>query len=856
MSSVGSLKNTPGTKTVAGGGAAAAPKPAAKSPVGGFGVAYIPPPSQTPAQTPVPPSTPLYEACKACTFKELDVAHKAAIITSLRQLTFTDATKRIDICLKPFTHPITSILCENVKQRDAIIVSLKIIQKAALEASDLAKHFDEMVKSGLDKLLIDCCVKADEEAACAAACVSIAALTGKSSTLAGDCGHLTKDKAELSERLNSPETTKRLSAHQTLTTDTEALRLDIQALQHSQLSTAVGMDAHAATLKEVNAYNAAIQAQNTALATQKAAIVELGKQIQQKKTKIASSLNPQKVALDARHVELKKKAQSLSALKSGLTDAISSLDVMITASNSGLAYVGTEFVEAALSKWALAQLGPLVIDLGSRNSAESFLYALTQVQTKIRDKTVEMTAAAFSQLYGKLNARPAGTDAAIEACLTEISTQLATFDREYQEYSDLLAPYQEDVTQFNQANATALSEVNTLVESQANAITKLKTSLEAASVENNSKKSGLTVKIDQLNQAIQTAGTATSARTADLNTKITQYNANIETLKQMEADQQLLVNDVSSSNTAIQSYNQDVAGLKDAVSVAKKQVAHIKQYNDSTNTLAPRTAIKKQIMSNEAAVTAAFKAILQQSPPSTTGSGGASGSDPYISMPYDDRVLFSLPVLPDSNIPPQIPRIDCRSLSSSFEPIAVATGRGIEPIQVILSEITVVIPEAEEGFLDITVPAATAIAREFPSIGMLAQPNQPEITVRAPFITKEMLKTHGDFLNKISASSARITKWKALIDAVGASKDQQATCPVQNQAKQDPFLKTLTGQQNGNVWSFTQAENGEFFPTYHLDYQMTGQGKEADNSTKTNTLNARIETLQRGIATKPPIEKK
>ena len=855
----GQKTNVSPVPPVADGRAAAAKPPAAKIKVGGGGVAHIPPPmAATNVPTTVKPSTPLYEAYKACTFKALDVAHKAAIVTSLKALIFENSDEgalvKIDICLPQSTHPITSILCENDEQRKATMKSLKIIQKAALDASDLANHFDEMVKNGWDQLLIDCCVKADEEAACAAACVSIAALPGKHSELAGDWGHLTSGKEALSTLLNSEETTTRLSEHQRITTETEALRLEIQALQHSQLSTAVGME-DAATLKEVNEYNAAIQAQNTALATQKAAIVTLGKQIQEKKT--ASSLNPQKVALDARHVELEKQAQSLLALKSKLTDAISRLDVRITAGNSEHLAVGTEFVEAALSQWALAKLGALGSTLKGKDD-KAMVQALLALQKDIQTTTMQRASEVLSPLYDKFNARPPGTDAAIAACLTDISNQLATFDRDYQVYSGLRDTYQEDVAKFNTANATALTEVNTLVAQQAAAIAKLESSLAAASVENYSKKSGLTEKIDRLNEAIQKAGTATSARTADLNTKITLYNANIETLKQMEDDQQLLVNEVSRSNTAIQSYNQDVADLKDAVSVAKKQVAHIEQYNISTEVLDRRNAITKEIMANVPAVTAAFKAI-PPSPPSEKGSGGASGSDPYRLMSYDTRVSFNLPALPDSNIPPKILQLACSSLSSSFATIAVETGEGIEPIQVILSEITVEIPHAEDCVSDITVQAATTIEREFPSIGMLAQPNQQAITVRVPFITKEMLETHGEFLKKSSPNSDRTNNWAALIKeviAVNADKSTtQVTCPVKNQTKQAPFLTTVTGQENGGVWAFTPGPNGELSPTYLWETPTT-KGKVAANSTKTNTLNARIEALQAKTETlgKPPLK--
>ncbi len=860
----GQKTNVSPVPPVADGRAAAAPPPAAKIKVGGGGVAHIPPPmAATNVPTTVKPSTPLYEAYKACTFKALAVAHKAAIVTSLKALIFENSDEgalvKIDICLPQSTHPITSLLFENDEQRKAIMGSLDIIKQAAhkVSSSDLAKlaeHFDGMVKGGWDQRLIDCCVKADEEAACAAACVSIAALPGKHSELAGDWGHLTSGKEALSTLLNSEETTERLREHQRITTETEALRLEIQELQHSQLSTAVGME-DAATLKEVNEYNAAIQAQNTALATQKAAIVTLGKQIQEKKT--ASSLNPQKVALDARHVELEKQAQSLSALKSKLTDAISRLDVRITASNSEHLAVGTEFVEAALSKWALDQLGALGSTLKGKDD-KAMVKALLNLQQNIQSTTRQRASEVLSPLYDKFNARPPGTDAAIAACLTDISTQLATFDRDYQVYSGLRDTYQKDVTQFNQANATALTEVNTLVAQQAAAIAKLESSLAAVSVENYSKKSGLTVKIKQLNQAIKTAGTENLEITADLNTKITLYNANIKKLKEMEDEQALLVANVSSSNVAISKYNQDVADFATEVSVAKKQVAHIKQYNDITEVLDRRNAITKEIMAHVPAVTAAFEAI-PPSPPSEKGSGGASGSDPYRLMSYDTRERFTPIDFSGVKIPPQIPRIDCRSLSSSFEPIAVATGRGIEPIQATLSEITVVIPEPEEGFLDITVQAATTIEREFPSIGMLANPNQPAITVRVPFITKEMLETHGGFLKKSGANWDRTNNWDALIKAVIAvnadKSTTQVTCPVKNQTKQAPFLTTVTGQENGGVWAFTPGPNGELSPTYLWETPTT-KGKAVANAAKTAESNQIIKALQDAIAKEPPPQKK
>lgn len=854
----GSKTNVSPVPPVAGGGAAAASKPAAKSPVGGGGVPHIPPPAPPPVQTTEKPSTPLYEACKACTFKALDVAHKAAIVTSLKELIFTNSDEgalvKIDICLPQSTHPITSILCENDAQRKAIMVSLVEIGKAAraVTASDLAKHFDGMVKSGLDKLLIDCCVKDDEKAACAAACVSIAALPAESSTLAVEYENLTRDKAALSTRLNSAETTARLSAHQTLTTDTEALRLEIQALQQSQLMS-ISLDTAQNDIRtEVNAYNAEIQAQNTVLAAQKDAIVALGEEIQKKKTETASSLDPQKADLDARHVKLEESAQSLLTLKRGLTDDISRLDVMIAASNSGpLAYVCTEFVEAALSQWALAQLGPLATALGTIDQPASFSNALTEVQKKILDKTRSMTAAAFSPLYGTLNARPEGTDEAIDKCLTSISTQLAEFDSAYKAYSELKEPYKKEVTQFNTANATALKEVNTLVDKQAEAIATLERSLAAASVENDSKKSGLTEKITLLNEASQKAGTETSAITAKLNSNITQYNANIEKLKKMEADQEGLVAKVSSSNKAISDYNQAVADLETKVSVAKEDKAHIAQYNSSTSVQNTRKAIKLERMSNAPDAIAAFKARVLQSPP--TLSAGASGSDPYLLISYDIREKFTPEDFSKLKIPPQIRQLDCRSLSPSFAPIAVATGKEIEPIQARLSEITVVIPKAEDCVSDITVKAATDIEREFPSIGMLANPNQPAITVRAPFITEEMLQARLDFLRKSGVRPERVKKWEALITAVDASKG--TTCPVRNQANQAAFLRNITGQKDGNVWSSTQAENGELVLTYRLDYQMTAQPKAADNSTKTDTFNARIKALQAKTETlgKPPL---
>lgn len=854
-------KNIPSLNPVAGGRPAATSKTAAKSTAAG-GVRHIPPPAQPPEKPPEKPSTPLYEAYR---LRNLDVAHKAAIVTSLQQLTFEDSAEgnlvKIDIRLPQSKHPITSILCENIKQRTAIMVSLVEIGNAAREVSasdlaNLAKHFDRMVKSGWDKLLIDCCVKADEEAACAAACVSIEALPTESLKLAGDWGHLTTGKAALSTLLNSEET-PRLSEHQTLTTETEALRLEIQTLQQSQLSTAVGME-DAATLADVTAYNAKIQAQNTVLAAQKDAIVALGKEIQQKKTDTASSLDKQKKDLDARHVELEKQAQSLSALKSKLTDAISSLDVMITASNSGhLAYVGTEFVEAVLSQWALAKLDALGTTLMNKDG-NAMVQALLKLQKKILDKTRSMTAAAFSPLYGTLNARPPGTDEKIDACLTSISTQLVEFDSAYQTYSELREPYQTAVAKFNTERDTALTEVNTLVERQAADIRTLENLETEYKDSEKSKKSGLTEKITLLNKAIQTAGTETSAITAKLNSKITRYNANIDRLKEMEDDQKLLVSEVSSSNVAISAYNQDVADFATKVSVAEKDKTHIARYNSSTKVQDDRKKITLETMEKAPGEIAEFKARLQQSPPpdpSKPGSGGASGSDPYLLLSYDTRVSFPTLDISGVKIPLKIPQLACSSLSSSFATIAVATGGGIEAIQVTLSEITVVIPKPEEGFLDITVQDATTIAREFPSIRMLAQPNQPEITVRAPFITKEMLETHGEFLNKSDASSDRKNNWAKLITAVTAvNADKltttQVTCPVTNQTKRAPFLTTVTEQKDGDVWAFTPGPNGESYPTYRWERPTTTL-QVADNAATTAKLKTSLQELKQQLGKQP-----
>ncbi len=896
MTTIGAgAKNIQSLNTVAGGRPPAASQGAAAKSTAGGGVPTLRQPlAAATVQPPEKPSTPLTPLYKAYRLRNLDVAHKAAIVTSLQQLTFENSAEgklvKIDICLKK-GDPITSLLFEDDDQRRAIRVSLENIREAASavtpsDLANLAKHFDGMVKSGWDKLLIDCCVKADEEAACAAACVSIEALPAESSGLAGDWGHLTTGKAALSTRLKSAETTT-ISDHQRITTDTEALRLDIQTLQQSQLMSIRLDTAHNDIRTEVNAYNAEIQAQNTVLAAQKAAIVALGKEIQQKKT--ASSLNLKKADLDAMHVELEKKAQSLSALKSKLTDAISSLDVRITASNpKHLANVCTEFVEAALSQWALAKLGALGTTLMNKNG-EAMVQALLDLQKDIQTTTRQRASDVLSPLYEKFNARPPETDDAIAACLTDISTQLATFDREYKAYSDLLAPYKKEVTEFNKANATALSEVNTLVERQAEAIAKLERSLATASVENASKKSGLTDKITLLNKASQKAGTENSAITAELNSKITQYNANIDTLHQLEAVQKILVDDVASSNVAISAYNQDVADFATKVSVANKDKTHIEQYNISTEVLDRRNKITKQIMANVAAVTDEPKAIPPQSSPSTTGSGGASGSDPYRLMWYDTRVSFPTLDISGVKIPLKIPQLACSSLSSSFATIEVATGGGLELIQVTLSEITVVIPLAEDCVSDITVQDATTIAREFPSIGTLAQPNQQAITVRVPFITKEMLREKLKELNEQLQAleeqlkelkekpkdsvlkekpkdsvlkdalalkekiKDRITKWNELITKVTAvnkskSTTTQVTCPVTKQAKRAPFLTTV--QANGDVWAFTSGPNGESYPTYRWERPMT-KGKAEANAATTDKLNTSLQELKQQLGKQP-----
>jgi hypothetical protein len=865
-----------------GGGVRQAPATAAPQVVS----ALIPPPVvATTVPTTVKTSKPLYEAYR---LRNLDVAHKAAIIKILQQLTFTPLDQaslvKIDIGLPQPTHLIRSLLCENDKQRGVTITSLENIRNAAREVSDsdlakLAKHFDRMVKGGFEKDLIGYCVNADEKAACAAACVSIAALPAESSRLAKECENLTTDKAALSTRLNSPETTTRLSDHQRITTETEALRLEIQTLQHSQLSTAVEMEAHAATLADVTAYNAEIQAQNTVLAAQKDAIVALGKEIQQKKTDTASSLDKQKKALDARHVELEKQAQSLSALKSKLTDDISMLDVMITASNSGhLAYVCTELVEAALSKWALAKLDALGTTLMNKDG-KAMVQALLKVQKKIQTETMRMTAAAFSPLYGTLNARPPETDAKIDACLTSISTQLVEFDSAYKAYSELKEPYQTAVAKFNTERDTDLTEVNTLVERQAADIRTLENLETEYKDSEKSKKSGLTDKITLLNKASQTAGTETSAITAKLNIKITQYKANIGRLEAMEAVQKGLVADVLSSNAGIRLYNAAVADLETKVSVAKEDAAHIARYNSSTVVLDHRKEITLETMEKAPDKIAECKARLPQSPPpdpSKPGSGGASGSDPYLLLSCDIRKKFTPEDFSKLKIPPQIRPLDCRSLSSSFAPIAVATGKEIETIQARLSEIRVVIPKAEDCVSDITVQDATTIAREFPSIRMLAQPNQPEITVRVPFITKEMLSEKLKELNeqlqalkdsglKDSGSKdalalkerikERITKWNALITevtAVNADKltTTQVTCPVTNQTKRAPFLTTVTEQANGDVWAFTESENEESYPTYRWERPTTTL-QVADNAATTAKLNTSLQELTQQLGKQP-----